>query len=323
MRILYNFLFNRANFLKRFFFVISFLLVCCNSYAQVTVGFSTPTNAGLEASGALPDLLVTGDVLLPTTVEIEIGGTASAGDDYMPSINSLVVNVPIGNYPPNTVLPLGLSIVDDFIAEADETIQLKISAVTGDASLGGTIEATIYTITNDDVVGVNVTPVVGTTTEAGAGTLAGNAEFVFTLTSEPTANVRININDYEVTENTGPANIIITPLNWNTGVTLIIQGVDDAIYDGDHVDIINTGNVVSIDTFYNLLVDLDVPQLTVTNIDNEVTSATISATDPIASEGLMVDQGLFIIDLGITNNTDENIVVNYAISGSATSWYWV
>ena len=45
--------------------------------------------------------------------------------------------------------------------------------------------------------------------------------------------------------------------------------MDDAIIDGDIVDVINTGNPMSADSDYNPLNANDVPQLSVTNLDDD------------------------------------------------------
>ncbi|WP_298473543.1 gliding motility-associated C-terminal domain-containing protein [uncultured Maribacter sp.] len=164
--------------------------------------------------------------------------------------------------------------IDDAIIELDETVILTITGTssTSFTPLVGSESGTV-TIADNDTAGVNIDTTIGTTTEAG-----GTASFVFTLSTQPSANVTIPISGYDVTETSGAASVVLTPLNWSTGSTLVVTGVDDAIADGDITYNINTGNITSTDLNYNALTGADVPQLTVTNTDDEVAEVNIDTT---------------------------------------------
>ena len=125
----------------------------------VTVAFSSATYSDVEgAGGNLPSLFVTGTVTAPTSVTITVsGGNANGGGvDY--TINSpQVVTIDAGTYDGTSATAIAiptLSITDDVVVEADETISLSLSAPTGDATIG-TIGTTTYTIINDDIVTVS------------------------------------------------------------------------------------------------------------------------------------------------------------------------
>ena len=138
-------------------------------------------------------------------------------------------------------------------------------------------------VTNDDndAAGVIVSPTVGTTTEDVGG---APATFTFTLTSQPTDEVRIPINLYDPTETSGPNQVVIQPADWNTGVTIEITGIDDAIVDGDVVDEINTGNPQSDDPAYDALNGGNVAQITVTNQDDDVAGVNVTPTSGTTTE---------------------------------------
>ena len=72
---------------------------------------------------------------------------------------------------------------------------------------------------------------------------------------------RLFLNQYDPTEVTGPASVVIQPAEWDTGVTITMTGVNDDLVDGNIVDTINTDNVSSTDPKYNALTGADVPQL--------------------------------------------------------------
>lgn len=206
------------------------------------------------------------------TVNYTITGTAIATDDYTALSGSAIILT--GN---NEVIVDVNGIIDDNIVEGDETVIITLDNTTPVVPINGAANTATITILDNDSAGINVDITTGTTTESG-----GTTDFVFTLTSQPTADVIIPINGYDATETSGPSNVIITPAAWDTGVALTITGVDDAIIDGDIVDIINTGDPSSADSDYNSLGEGDVPSLSVTNQDDD---QQISIGNRVLSEG--------------------------------------
>lgn len=200
--------------------------------------------------------------------------TATSGADFNPIPAQVAITTGIFG---TGFAIVDLEVLDDFFVEVTENVIVNITTVPSGTTIG-TGSATVN-IADDDVAGVNVTPTIGTTTEAG-----GTATFTFTLTSQPTASVTIPINNYDATENSGPASVVIPPAQWNTGVDLTITGLDDAIADGDITTTINTGNVTSPDPNYDALSGADVAQLTVTNEDDD--TATLTIEDVSQTEGL-------------------------------------
>jgi len=173
---------------------------------------------------------------------------------------------------------IDLEAFSDAIIEGDETVILTLTGVDNPLfSIDPANNTATVTIIDTNTAGINIDTTTGTTTEAG-----GTTDFVFTLTSQPTADVVIPINGYDDTETSGPNQVVITPAEWDTGVTLTITGVDDTIIDGDIDDTINTGNPSSTDVNYDALVPPDVPQLSVTNQDDD---QQISIGNRVISEG--------------------------------------
>src|SRR6185369_11997072 len=86
------------------------------------------------------------------------------------------------------------------------------------------------TNTDNDAVGINVTPVAGlVTTEAG-----GTASFTVALRSQPTADVVIPVASSDTTEGVvSAASLTFTAANWSVAQTVIVTGVDDAAQDGN------------------------------------------------------------------------------------------
>ena len=203
---------------------------------------------------------------------IDASSTSVEGLDFQVFNKTININSILGN---NSAI-ININTIDDDMIEALEFLTVNIINSPGLTVSAGT--ATIN-ISDNDIAGVLVNPTIGTTTEAG-----GTATFTFTLTSQPTANVTIPIGNYDATENSGPASVVISPAQWNTGVDLTITGLDDAIVDGNIITTINTGNVTSPDPNYDALGGADVAQLTVTNEDDD--AATLTISDVSQTEGL-------------------------------------
>ena len=123
--------------------------------------FDGVTASGDEASVSadLPSIVVSGDVATAFDVVVNVtGGTATLGDDFTTPNGTATfnVNVPVGNYV-QTLVPLGISIVDDSDVESTETIELSITPVPADytvssnttCALGGQATST-YSITDND-----------------------------------------------------------------------------------------------------------------------------------------------------------------------------
>src|SRR6185295_17617165 len=100
-----------------------------------------------------------------------------------------------------------------------------------DAKYNG-LDATDVSVTNtdDDTVGITVSPTTGlVTTEAG-----GTASFTVVLNSQPTAPVTIAVNSNNAAEGTtNVSSLTFTAANWNVAQTITITGIDEFVDDGD------------------------------------------------------------------------------------------
>jgi hypothetical protein len=134
------------------------------------------------------------------------------------------------------------------------------------------------TNTDNDIVGITITPTSGlTTTETG-----GTATFNIHLDTQPTANVLIHLSSSDTSEgNVSPAAVTFTADNWATPQTVTITGVDDHVKDGSVQYTILTV-AESEDANYNSLNATDV---LVVNNDDDVQSLIISFSDIIIPEG--------------------------------------
>jgi Ca2+-binding RTX toxin-like protein len=119
-----------------------------------------------------------------------------------------------------------------------------------------------------------VTPVSGTTTEAG-----GAATFNIALSRQPTADVTVNFVSSDTTEGTvSVGSLTFTKVNFSTPQTITVRGVDDAIIDGNIAYSIQT-SFVSEDSFFGSTVDP--VDISLTNTDNDVAPRPTPTPTPI------------------------------------------
>jgi trimeric autotransporter adhesin len=142
--------------------------------------FNTPPANGLESflNPTALSLKVTGNVVTSFTVPVTVtGGTATLGTDFTTPGGGATFNVtvPAGNYTSVATIPLGITIINDTLAESNETITFSIAASTGSSAYVtssttscGTAPAltTSYTILDDDrpTISINKTRLGGTGT---------------------------------------------------------------------------------------------------------------------------------------------------------------
>jgi hypothetical protein len=124
---------------------------------------------------------------------------------------------------------------------------------------------------------ITVSAISGPTTEAG-----GTATFALTPSSAPTADVTISLINYDPSEGTVPKSVVL-PAGSVDPVTVTITGVDDDVDDGDRSFLIQTGDPVSDDTNYDLLIDSDVDDIMVTNLDDDERGITVAPTSGLTT----------------------------------------
>jgi len=165
----------------------------------------------------------------------------------------------------NTLQEVTITPLNDDIDDGDLSYTIITSLSSSDAKYSP-LDPTDVSVTNtdDDTAGISVNPTAElTTSEQGA-----QDTFTVVLGSEPTGDVTITINP-DATEGTVfPENPIFTPADWDTPQTITVTGVDDDDDDCNQVyTIILTP--ASFDLTYS---GLTPPNVTVTNLDNDVSS---------------------------------------------------
>jgi uncharacterized repeat protein (TIGR01451 family) len=201
--------------------------------------------------------------------------------------------------------PIAIAIIDDLIAEGNETFSLGFGAVSGPATASG-----VHTVTliDNDTAGVLITQGGGATSVTEGGS---DDTYTLELTSQPVGNVTIAINsDSQVTA--APTSVIFTTGNWNVAQTVTVSAVDDAVVEGDHSGTLS--HVVSSgDSNYN---GISVPALDVAITDND--SAVVSFSPISVSQTEATSPMMFNVTLSNPVQSGVTLSVNSAF-GTATA----
>jgi VCBS repeat-containing protein len=124
----------------------------------------------------------------------------------------------------------------------------------------------------EEPAGYNVTPQNGLVTdENGSAT-----SFMVSLTRVPTADVTITLTSSKPEEGlVSPTEMLFTPADWQNAQTATVTGVDDDLIDGDQTySIILVSSSSDSDYAGN-----DPPDVSVTNLDDDVVVVTVTAND--------------------------------------------
>ena len=203
----------------------------------------------------------------------------ASSDTTEGTVSTATLTFTAGNWNvPQTVVVTG---VDDAIADGDIAYTITLApAQSTDPAYSGKDPGDVSAVNvDDDTPGILVTPTGGlVTTEAG-----GQASFTVVLTTQPTADVTIDLSSSDATEGTvQPASLTFTAANWNQAQSVVVTGVNDALTDGDIAYTIVTAPAVSADAIYG---GLDAADVSVTNIDDDIAGFVIDpASDLVVSE---------------------------------------
>jgi hypothetical protein len=118
--------------------------------------------------------------------------------------------------------------VDDSVDDGNVFYDITFTPSSTDPDYDGPEDQRVFNVNNqdDDTAGLQAFPANGlTTTEAGA-----SDDFLVVLTSEPLAEVTVNLSVSPATEaQVSPASLTFTDANWSELQTVTIQGLNDSI----------------------------------------------------------------------------------------------
>ncbi|MFK8113064.1 MAG: Calx-beta domain-containing protein [Rubripirellula sp.] len=263
-----------------------------------------------------------------TTSEDQSTASFTVVLDKAPSAN---VTVPLTSSNPNEGLPSASSLtftpqnfgtaqtvtvtgVNDNVVDGDASYSIVIGAASSSDDLYDGFDPPDVSLlnTDNDVVGITVTPLSGLSTNESGST----ATFSVVLDSLPSTNVSIAISSDNINEGTVSTSLLtFTSTNGLIPQIVTVTGVDDQSVDGEINFNIITGTATSDDPNYN---GIDPANVSVANADNDIAGIVVTpvaglnttegggtATFTVALQSLPTSD----VTIAITSdNTDEGTV---------------
>jgi len=271
------------------------------------VGFAQSTSSAVEATAGTQQIAVSLSTPAGSTVSVDYAvtsGTAASGSDFTLATGTLSFA------PGESVQSIPLTILDDSVADAAETIIITLSSPVGLAL--STQNTHTFTIVDDDLPVVSIAA-----TDASAEETA-SAPGVFTISRTGSTSSALSVsltrsgtaaNGTDYTSISGSASFSFSIPSGSASATITISPVDDATNEGNETTIltVNTGSLYTVGT---------PAAATVTIADNDRSTVTITATDPLASE-TTGNTGTFTITRSAP--TTASLTVSLSRSGTATN----
>ena len=320
-----------------------------NDLAAIGITLSLDRSS-IPESGGFQVLSVTGEISgnslsTETVVSLAFVNGTAASSDYLAAANPLIIPASQKSGTSQiVVLP-----IDDQVAEGDETIEVRGST----SFRGQTVESAYVTITDDDSVGITITPTDLTIREG------SSKDYEIVLTSEPSEEATVTVSGHENTDLTftglsASSTLTFTTSNWSTPQTVGIAVAQDSDNIDDTVTLTHTGaggdyqgvfsdlsvtidddeNRILIFPFYFEIEEGDSaggtyavklanrPSETVTvavsgqaNTDLTFTGLTASSTLTFTTENWQTDQTVTVTADHDPDGTDDFVVISHTAAG--------
>ncbi len=270
------------------------------------VGFALSNSSGTEATAGtvMLDVSLSAPATSSAIVDYAVtGGTAGSGVDYTFASGTLTLA------PGETVKAIPLTIIDDAVLDAAETIIITLSNPVG--TVISSQSAHTFTITDDDL------PVVSNTaTDASAAeAVLDPGTFTIARTGDTTATLAVTLartgtatNGTDYTSISGATPYTFTIPAGAASTTVTITPVNDATNEGSETVILTVNANAALYTLGTTT------SATVTVADDDRSTVTIAATDATASE---TAGNTAIFTITRTAPITASLTVTITISGTA------
>ena len=126
-----------------------------------------------------------------------------------------------------TVVGVTLNSIDDDLDDESQRCTIQSTVTSSDSYYQGLTVAPLgFDVTDDETAGFSFSPATVTVREPNT-----TADYVVTLTSEPTATVTITLTSTDLSECQGVTTLQLDKNNWRTGATATVAALDDRIAD--------------------------------------------------------------------------------------------
>jgi ELWxxDGT repeat protein len=265
-----------------------------------SVLISPQASSVTSESGGISTLTVV--LTTQPSADVKINLISSDPNEGAPSSDSLTFT------PDNWSIAQTFSVrgVDDAIDDGNILYSIHSTAISDDPAYND-LKIADVTLSNsdDDSAGMLISPSNGLfTSEPG-----GSATFSTVLTSQPLADVRINlVSTHSAEGSPSSPSITFTQTNWHIPQTVTVTGVDDDANDGDVAYAILTAAAISSDPSYD---GLNAEDVQLTNINDDIADITLSTTG-----GLVTTEGGGSATFSMVLDTAPKAEVHIGLSSS-------
>ena len=239
-----------------------------------------------------------------TIVDYSIGGTATSGTDFTALTGQVLILAG------QSSATIDVSVVDDFVIESDETVELTLlstdnAAITIDT--GSSVDS--ITISDDDTGVVSIIETDTAAAEPGDDAVftvsLSQVSDVDTVVSYTVSGTASDVTDFNSLSGT------VTILAGQTMATIDISVIDDSVLEA------NENVIVTLTSTDNSSINIDAVanQASATIADDDTAEVTITAIDATAAEPS--DDGQFLVS--ISNPSDTDTVLSYVVAGDAVA----
>jgi len=201
--------------------------------------------------------------------------------------------------------------VNDAIDDGDQPFSIIIDSAATTAPEYASLNPSDPTglCTDDDTAGVVITPTSGLVSSESVG---GVAYVTVQLTSQPVADVQINLASSDTLEATVPSSIAFTTANWNQPQSVPVTGVNDVNPDGLKPWTIQT-SITSADGLYAAINPIDP---TGNNVDDDSPGVLVTATGLLVTEASGGTPSLtYLVGIALAPSAGETVTIDVASSG--------
>ena len=287
-----------------------------------TAGFKVTPTSGLTTSEAGDSDTFT--VKLESQPVANVVIPLSSSDTTEGTIEPSSLTFTTSNW--NSIQTVVVRGVSDAVDDGDQTYFAVLSPASSLDSVYNGMNPQNVSVTNtdNDEVGITVSPTSGLTTNESGTT----DTFTIVLNSQPTANVTIGLSSSNTSEGTvSPSSATFTASNWNTPRTVTATGVDDDVDDGPVNYSIITAAATSADGDY---AGINPSNVSVQNADDDTAGITVNPTSGlITSEDGSADSFTIILNsqptanvtIGLSSSdTTEGTVSPSSVTFTASNW---
>ncbi|MCI0708668.1 MAG: hypothetical protein L0154_00755, partial [Chloroflexi bacterium] len=239
-----------------------------------TAGITVTPNS-IPANPPAPDVAEAGS----RTFNFKLTSQPTAGVTIPLSVSSSQCTVNVSSVLLGANWSTGVSVTVSGVVESIDDGNQPCNLITGDPTSTDPVYNAITAsqspdqsiIIIDDDGGITVTP---STPQNIAE--AGSGGFTFRLTSAPTADVTIPLSVGSAQCTVNVPSVVLTAVNWSTGVVATVSGVVEDVDDGNQPCNLISGDPTSADPVYNILTAANSPDVNITITDDDVSGISLT-----------------------------------------------